>query len=1317
MSSTPKGNAWQTQSSNRGNQKRPNNSGSNSGLKSGPTSSTTNNTQVKPTQNGTTPSQAPSGQSNSQPGDNRNKPNTAVKPLSKHDQALLINRTSSAPPNIGEQEAAFQKFIPEKGRMNIQDAKMPPQTNPTVPSTSAPSPQQGTTPPQNVTPQPSTTNSNTNNSQNPSTIQHQTQPLTVGSQPFTPGSHSDRSHTSMHPRPFVPAHGYAPGPYNPNYYGAQQYPPYQQQFFHQPYNNQPYVPPQTTGRKQIQKPVRKPILITDASNKPVDIQTLIKEDKPTLKGDSHDEKEEAKSEPKKEETASAAPAAKDNVEQKQEQPAEPKSEESKKDQQPSSTAAEEKDEKDQVSIKKEEPTIKKEETAAATEASNEEKEAVVAEPKQDKKEEQVIVEEEVKPAVEPVKVEPVEETKSEEQSTSTEQSESNEKEPEQADKEESKDDQDAKKEEEAAPAASKKIELEPIQTKTTPSGKIRYTRDELFTIQQKMMSNGSINIPKDMQNNSVFKELDKTQQQKPFSSPRTPQTPGLGRSSMGRGNKSAKTSESPFAGGFESYRQQLKEESRGNSSKRGKGRPGKEGRTPREPKQPQEILPVSENAWKAGKLTTSEKEATRLEVRGVLNRLTREKYEELKKEFLAIKIESQESLTDIISEVYDAAVTQPNFSDLYAELCKNLSKEISTEQQSGEMRQDMFKRTLLNKCQEEFTKKEKGEVEGENLAPEEREYREFLARSRMFGNMIFIGELFKQNMLSEKIMHEVIRSLIIKDEVSEPDIENVCKLLSVIGKKLEHEKSIKLVNVYFAKITNLSQEKTYSSRVRFLLQDLIDLRKDNWEPRIKVAKSKTIKEVREDAKKEKAKQEQDRKKVISASSNKYDDRDSRRGSDRNLDRRGNAMNSRRDESMSSGRGRGLLRQSSDTRLAARSDRYNQMSNASSGRLGPSPNVKNQTPATSSQNNTPNKKPKAGGIAVNQFDVLDEDNGDDQNTSEEEEEEEEEEQVEQAEEEEEEEDEDLEQIEEDCKLIIKDYIESGEIDDSKQDFEKKVPTKHHSRLVKVAVQVMFDNKSQEQDEICKLVRDLDALTASNVATGLEQSMEHIINNEVYFDVPQAFVIWGGAVGKFIIYDRIHLDSIHQIILQSKCSAKQSKQIFTSIADKLIEEKEFASKSEWSQLTQRIDSSRLNGISVWNNSSDALSDYASEMTKSKSSDWEVATSVLCAAIAQESNQELTDRLKDANVAGKIALGLAAASVATNDANVFEKYGDLLRSAIKDAKDQVQVLNALQDVNDKDVAGLFGKFKSFIGADAYSEWKVQADKAVADKTAGIF
>lgn len=139
------------------------------------------------------------------------------------------------------------------------------------------------------------------------------------------------------------------------------------------------------------------------------------------------------------------------------------------------------------------------------------------------------------------------------------------------------------------------------------------------------------------------------------------------------------------------------------------------------------------------------------------------------------------------------------------------------------MKKASFKRLLLNQCQEEFEQnvrssggaaaleaaaheaKEKAREDALNAArlseeqglppkeaPEELEIEVWIMKlkRRMLGNVKFIGELFKQQLLKEKIMHECVKLLLgsLDEPNAVPDdesIEAAAKLFLTIGKQLE----------------------------------------------------------------------------------------------------------------------------------------------------------------------------------------------------------------------------------------------------------------------------------------------------------------------------------------------------------------------------------------------------------------------------------------------------------------------------------------------------------------------------------------------------
>jgi hypothetical protein len=133
-------------------------------------------------------------------------------------------------------------------------------------------------------------------------------------------------------------------------------------------------------------------------------------------------------------------------------------------------------------------------------------------------------------------------------------------------------------------------------------------------------------------------------------------------------------------------------------------------------------------------------------------------------------------------------------------------------------------------------------------------------KRRMLGNMQFIGELYKKDMLKENIIHACCLKLLNAEDdeksnfgfkfknnkTDEEDLEALVKLLTTIGKSLASARhGQRRVPEYFKLLERLSKDsKRLSSRIRFSIKDLIEMKNNNWEPRRKVEKSKTLDELR-----------------------------------------------------------------------------------------------------------------------------------------------------------------------------------------------------------------------------------------------------------------------------------------------------------------------------------------------------------------------------------------------------------------------------------------------------------------------------------------
>lgn len=328
-------------------------------------------------------------------------------------------------------------------------------------------------------------------------------------------------------------------------------------------------------------------------------------------------------------------------------------------------------------------------------------------------------------------------------------------------------------------------------------------------------------------------------------------------------------------------------------------------------------LHKTSNAYKIGTSNADDPEEAERQktLLGILNKLTPDNYDRLKKKIEDVQMVHQKTLEGLIAKVFDKALTEVTFAEMYANLCKDIHSSVPSfpNPEPGGKAID-FRRLLLNKCQAEFesgsealkaikareeadAKKQSGPAEGskeeapagaapaapaaaEAEAPavevEEGEVvgetadtvksakelarakkisdalaaeAELKARRRALGNIQFIGLLYKCGLLTVRIIHSCIQQLLMEEAAPRPeDIECLCKLLTTIGKQLdEHPGHPGVMDAYFGRLQRLREGSVLDSRIRFMIQDLLDLRRSRWVPRQKKEGPKSIAAVHAEA--------------------------------------------------------------------------------------------------------------------------------------------------------------------------------------------------------------------------------------------------------------------------------------------------------------------------------------------------------------------------------------------------------------------------------------------------------------------------------------
>lgn len=234
----------------------------------------------------------------------------------------------------------------------------------------------------------------------------------------------------------------------------------------------------------------------------------------------------------------------------------------------------------------------------------------------------------------------------------------------------------------------------------------------------------------------------------------------------------------------------------------------------------------------------------------ILNKLSLTKFDKLSDEFINSGIGRDITcLTGAVNLIVNYAQQQQHFSKMYARLCLKLAYSPMEGIDDGSKKGKTFKNILLRRCQTEFetntSTKIKEATEG-MTDKEQIEYHSNLIKKNYLGHVGFIGELYKGEMISIKIMLFCLSALLLgdseessADDIDEEKIACFTKLMTLIGSSLEQqseymktngkaEAAISLADCWRS-VEKMAREKNtdglkVSNRIKFMLQDLLEMK-------------------------------------------------------------------------------------------------------------------------------------------------------------------------------------------------------------------------------------------------------------------------------------------------------------------------------------------------------------------------------------------------------------------------------------------------------------------------------------------------------------
>lgn len=173
---------------------------------------------------------------------------------------------------------------------------------------------------------------------------------------------------------------------------------------------------------------------------------------------------------------------------------------------------------------------------------------------------------------------------------------------------------------------------------------------------------------------------------------------------------------------------------------------------------------------------------------------------------------SEREVKTCMELIYEKAIseTKPGVAELCAKLCQvNFN----------------FRKLLISHCQKEFENANIGNQEQTLVEQEEA----LTLKKRRLGNIKFIGELYKLEMLTARIMHEIVKKLLSMGD--EESLDCLCNLLIIVGRKLDVETKKRLsyrvpqhglndLSVYLHELEKIKDDEDKASQI---IQDVIML--------------------------------------------------------------------------------------------------------------------------------------------------------------------------------------------------------------------------------------------------------------------------------------------------------------------------------------------------------------------------------------------------------------------------------------------------------------------------------------------------------------
>lgn len=183
--------------------------------------------------------------------------------------------------------------------------------------------------------------------------------------------------------------------------------------------------------------------------------------------------------------------------------------------------------------------------------------------------------------------------------------------------------------------------------------------------------------------------------------------------------------------------------------------------------------------------------------------------------------ESNDRIKEIVAMYFGKAIAEPVFSNAYVQFTVKSSRRVE------------FRKAFIRECQQQFEQNVLNVSLTNQLSPQKIDNVKITQNATDITR--FLGELLSNEILTPNIMISIVNALLERN--TQLHFECLCNLLTVAGAWLENKirkysGQVEFINKCFKKMLDIAQNEDQNiqiyGRVRSLILDVIDLRKNNW---------------------------------------------------------------------------------------------------------------------------------------------------------------------------------------------------------------------------------------------------------------------------------------------------------------------------------------------------------------------------------------------------------------------------------------------------------------------------------------------------------